>query len=985
MTYSRPGISRVNVSAGRGGGNTPTVRLPSGSTVSRNAPFRDNRSPAQAGENAKRKYDVINTLLEFATSEEVTKVVRDQIDNNAKREAGEALDAYPAIATTGTDDQEAIAAYNALSPRAQSFVGEARAVNAVSSYSPALQAEMAARPIIFAAGDTPEQQEARATAIAEAQAAARDVSGLSGLTPFQLTQNSEELARVDGAVKGAAYKARLANQTDLAQVGLIQGAATGLFKGWNNLSEVGADDRAGDRPLTAGWRATLQEVVTTSANNFGPKGQAMVLAGGISEALNRITDPLVRFQFLEQTLAETRTKMIGADGETDIFSIPLGQSGSSIKDILQGQLPGAETEADAAIIGRTYLQMEQMRQAGDAQGARDLGLSMIGMLNDPTKIPAFIQQIESLTTRVTPEMRKNGYRAFDRQLDGEDPTKLYKEMIAAPVGTYAPADISRMYTISRPDSDGNAAFARKNTAFTNSKSQNSDAFSVGFNEYLRYTGGNQDEIFKPNATGTGRSLTVEGQRQKANFQDDVRARFFELMDEAEPGKFDPNQALTQAINETVGKAQELAGSNAEVISTPQQQFKSWSAGSMATLGQVAAQNGGSISSDNIPEAAIQPSVMKAWQAANPGRSFDSLTGLQKEKLMADSIQTYKKYVKETGQYVNFTPEEARKMAAQMLEDAERGSLEQPVSGQPRIPEFVPETPEQERRQLQRPRMQGYGAESIHKTMDLLKKAAEWSTTPQKDPFNFNQIFNNNGFGDQAMAYVDSFLNIVVGAPPAYAGELSYGTPEGLTALRQSWSSGQQGLNTPPMPQVPWNTPVRYIPTAITSDKHEFFVLIGVAEGTRYANGGYTDAYFGHRDIGDNHNNRGTVSGGRNSDASPRMVDAKWMGTLTNVMQRMRGPLIVHGLMPGTQGYNRMMFNLIDLTVQSPAAARDFAGKLIQMKNANWTVEAIAKARADSYINPQTGRLEAAGFGNSYQRLFKDQRSRAGVYDYRRRI
>ena len=100
---------------------------------------------------------------------------------------------------------------------------------------------------------------------------------------------------------------------------------------------------------------------------------------------------------------------------------------------------------------------------------------------------------------------------------------------------------------------------------------------------------------------------------------------------------------------------------------------------------------------------------------------------------------------------------------------------------------------------------------------------------------------------------------------------------------------------------------------------------------------------------------------------------------------MRPYLIVYGLQPGTQGYNRVMFNLIDLEVQSPAAARDFAGKLPHMKAGGWTVEAIAKARADSYINPETGRLEASGFGNSYQRLMKDQRSRAGVYDYRRRM
>ena len=42
-------------------------------------------------------------------------------------------------------------------------------------------------------------------------------------------------------------------------------------------------------------------------------------------------------------------------------------------------------------------------------------------------------------------------------------------------------------------------------------------------------------------------------------------------------------------------------------------------------------------------------------------------------------------------------------------------------------------------------------------------------------------------------------------------------------------------------------------------------------------------------------------------------------------------LIAQGLEPGTQGFNRVMFNLIDLTVQAPLAARDFAGKLSQIK------------------------------------------------------
>ena len=70
-----------------------------------------------------------------------------------------------------------------------------------------------ARPILTAAGNTPEQQELRAQAFADAQTAARDASGLSALPPFQLAKNAQVLAQVDGSVRGKAYATRIeANQ-----------------------------------------------------------------------------------------------------------------------------------------------------------------------------------------------------------------------------------------------------------------------------------------------------------------------------------------------------------------------------------------------------------------------------------------------------------------------------------------------------------------------------------------------------------------------------------------------------------------------------------------------------------------------------------------------------------------------------------------------------------------------------------------------------
>ena len=167
-SYGRPTPRRVSVSAGNQRSNAPTVKLPSGSTVTQNAPYRDNRSPAQAAKNVEIKNQAINSLIEFATGEQVQRFAIDQFDNAAKREAGAAIDAYPSILTTGGGNQEAIDARNALSPRAKDFVVEAQTVNAVSNYGQALQGAYASEPILYAAGDSPEQQELRAAATARA-------------------------------------------------------------------------------------------------------------------------------------------------------------------------------------------------------------------------------------------------------------------------------------------------------------------------------------------------------------------------------------------------------------------------------------------------------------------------------------------------------------------------------------------------------------------------------------------------------------------------------------------------------------------------------------------------------------------------------------------------------------------------------------------------------------------------------------------------
>jgi len=165
---------------------------------------------------------------------------------------------------------------------------------------------------------------------------------------------------------------------------------------------------------------------------------------------------------------------------------------------------------------------------------------------------------------------------------------------------------------------------------------------------------------------------------------------------------------------------------------------------------------------------------------------------------------------------------------------------------------------------------------------------------------------------------------------------------------------------------------------INSPNHPFFVSIGVNEGTRTANGGYTKNYYGHTDPGDGHNNRGTVSGGRGNNNTPEQVDKNWMRLLSQTQIKYDHQVSRYAS-PGTALYNQIMFNIVDLRVQAPEAVPDFVKRIPQIIAEGATPKVIGRLRAESFINPRTGRLEASGFNNNMQRLQADQTRRAGNF------
>ena len=213
--------------------------------------------------------------------------------------------------------------------------------------------------------------------------------------------------------------------------------------------------------------------------------------------------------------------------------------------------------------------------------------------------------------------------------------------------------------------------------------------------------------------------------------------------------------------------------------------------------------------------------------------------------------------------------------------------------------------------------------------------------------------------------------------------------ESWERFRQIWGSGSSPIatgarytpTTPPMPQVDQGKLVASAPLVMTNINHPNAVLIGVNEGTRTATGGFTGAYNGHKDPVRGYN-QGNFSA-QQGYSSPQQADRKWLGELNRrTMSEFVPALRAVGLKAGTAAYERLLFNLQDLAVQAPLAANGLIAQIPKLVRQGVTVENIAVARAKSFYNPSNGRWEGT---RPYSWMLRDQRSRAGTWDYKRRI
>ncbi|MBD2232142.1 hypothetical protein [Phormidium tenue] len=151
--------------------------------------------------------------------------------------------------------------------------------------------------------------------------------------------------------------------------------------------------------------------------------------------------------------------------------------------------------------------------------------------------------------------------------------------------------------------------------------------------------------------------------------------------------------------------------------------------------------------------------------------------------------------------------------------------------------------------------------------------------------------------------------------------------------------------------------------------------VGSAEGTRTPNGAINSAYFGHTDPGNRVWNMGTFSY-QHGAKTPAEADQKQLARLQNQGDILRERALKHGLNLTLEE----TLNGLDLANQSPLAAIGRVGYIERLAEAKANgyegSEAILVARTRSYINPNTGRWNAPGLGNTEPSIRRDQQRRA---------
>ena len=1027
MTFSRPGIGSVNIGPGSNKGNIPKVVLPKKSTVSADAPYRpDTAAPGIAYQNEQARFQEIQSFISFF-QKDVVPFVNKELDRKAKNELGTFLDENPDALDPQNTTPELMEARAKLSPKVKDLLIGAQGATGAVSYRNKLMEALATPEnvaILSNPSEDPDAVAQRAQVTRQAQAEAGKVFP----NTYQRLQYADRVAQANASVSSEFYKKRINAQ---AEVNIqTQGKAFGsqLTEAVDIATKASTETEGGPDFQLPSLNYTVQNAVATLNESTTGAEAARGILIGIDYAIDKEPDVGNQIELLE-TLQKSFNELDlkGSDG-IDIATITVPGYQGNLSDLLERRIEVLKKEDDEDKFQELLLKQRELIRAGDPEAAEQLALN--AQFHSSLFKNRLAENAYTLGTRPTLGQRQTELAILR---DMASTGKTWTDVLETLSGQNVSDAFTRRVAEGAVNDNNNPLFGQSSQARaaaqqmgSKSGAQFTDAGFYAPNGWLETSEDKEailDELKKyagaDKNTAEGAEIIAKGtplaDMEKLQFELAVQEEMeAELIRQQDAGERNINirEIQERAIDKINNDRFKEAYPNG-VPKPPSllQQYTKFESNAKRTTLQASQANAGAFT---IPQAAIDPMVFQAWQKANSDKKYGDLRMKEREGLLIQSYQSKKKI--DNGVERNFTRKEAEekyqefeKVIMKELEEIEstpgytRTGLPNQVERVERMKERqkrfpnAPSDPNDPSYDTTGERFQQAG-QAIQSGVDALgnglqlfnNKVAipiiQWTIEQQdkaidnrmnqgKPDANGDQsnagddvveFYNSGGFGPKAMEVASSMLNLVVGASPATAGPLENADAESLQAFRESWSSKEVGLSTKPLPQVAAATPARFVPSAITNDRHEMFVLIGVAEGTRTAGGGYTGEY----------QNRGTIRGNQ----TPEQDDRRWMALLTQRMSQAAPALRAVGLEPGTVGFNRLLFNVLDLSVQSPQTVGGLIQQFPQIGQQNFTIEAIAKARADSFFDPQ-GRLVAG----DYRSLFKDQRSRAGVFDYRRRL
>ena len=978
MTYSRPGTSKVSAffkpSMPNRASGAPDLRVSLGAS----GRLYDNRNPEIAGRNAGQGLAEVSSFLDQFTKT-AAPIYNAYADSQAKKQVGELFQTTDGQALLRSGDAEMREKLRALSPRAQEMAYQSLAQGAVVSYGQVLAVEVNNNQLLK---NPQASYEDRSKEFARLRESAAQRSGLTTVPPQYVADFAPQVLQLEATVKGQSFEALTKNITEEQNARIRIKLGTDL-EGLAAVRErLIAESPEGIADFEERSRKFIQDTYKHYADQglFTSREFAPQLAQSIAD---RVTYYTSREDFDK---ADAMLRSLASLGETgivlgegtaspiDLFTLPINNAGKTfgayIADAQTNLKPLAEEFERKQSLAQALPLLTRMAQ-GDPSARAQLETMLPQLAGSPETLQALVSmggQMQSYGERPTQAQ-------LEVQLDLEqglnDPNRNpdeFAQRISASALTLQ-QKISLMNRNTQPADSRMANVA-------NARNESADLIEDAAQQITRA------QLRQPQYQGADAQTLLEENRRKLRIQATKQTEERINNSEKPVSREDTLGFFRNELEALRASRMKSAGESTPEGLTFNQRVLGEAAQVRANMQQLGADGYQTIKV--FPQSVIDGAKARGvpLDYRNVQKYFLDRLGAVKndqgQRAFPNPQEEFRRMIKEIPSAgagdpalrdIHFLRQRSGSLMLGMVQPGNTlGSLTSLLG---KVGIDLSRTPTATQ-QAPKPT----ASEGAVRPQERSAQPTRQQASPQQELA--RQVV---GGGLAVLAGVPEARTASAPPKPDLADMVI--NSENLSAMAALWRNERpMSAQTPALPQVVATAPAAPVQLAISSDRHPIMVAIGINEGTRTADGGYTKAYFGHRDPGNGKLNIGTVSG--QQGGSPQSSDRRWMGILTNTSVKVTPLLQRLGIPQNSVGFNRLLFNALDLAVQAPAALPDFLKRLPRILQAGVTIEAIAKARADSFFNPATGRLEAGGFGNNYGRLLADQRSRAGTFDYRRR-